>query len=341
MANQDRAKASERNDLIDVFRALSILTVLFFHYTVMGLDLPHTGTWMLGKLGVEVFFCISGLVITMTALRSKGAADFAARRFFRIYPTFFLACTITFIILSLHDPIGHDLHVKDYLGSLTFAPDRLGLKFIDGAYWSLFVEALFYGTVAVSLVALRERFWMGVLVLLVFGAIARPLLSKAIGVLLIAQFSGFFLLGMAGWYAIYEKDRRAGAMLFCGAVVSFALNPLLGEQWPAIPVALTMLGLLALGVNGTFGPLAWIGRCSYPLYLIHQNLGVAAIRDLLAMSVPPVAAILLTATGALGVAALLHYFVEEPSNKALTNWWRRRRRRPSSIEPNAAALLTE
>jgi peptidoglycan/LPS O-acetylase OafA/YrhL len=332
---------AQRNDLIDVFRACSILAVLVFHYTVEGLNFSRDSLWMKGGLGVQVFFCISGLVITMTALRSNGPSDFAARRFFRIYPTFFLACTVTYLVLALHDPTGYNLKVLDYLGSLTFAPDRLGLKYVDGAYWSLFVEALFYGVVALSLAAFRARFWVGVLGLLVFGAIARPLFSKAIGVLLFAPYSGFFLMGMAGWYAIYERDKLASISLSIGAIICLSLDPLMGFHWPAIPAALFMLGLLALGVNTSVGPMAWIGRCSYPLYLIHQSLGLSLLADLLAWGWHPLVALASTIAIAIIIAAAVHRYVEEPLNKHLMKWWRSQRAPAHAIEPKAAELLSD
>jgi peptidoglycan/LPS O-acetylase OafA/YrhL len=311
-----------RNATVDAFRGLSVLGVLLFHYAIDGLGLPRASLWRHGRVGVEVFFVISGFVIAMTALRSSDWLDFALRRFARIYPTFLVACTLTFIVLQVYDPLNLHVSWKDYLTSLTFAADRFGFKLVDGAYWSLFVEALFYVSVAASLLLLRKRFWVGVLALLIFGAVARVLISKAVGVMLIAPYSGFFLLGMAGWYGVQERDRRAAAALAAGSVVCLAMDPLLQVQWSAIPIALVMLGLLATGVDRPFGPLAWIGRISYPLYLLHQVLGLALMKGAITAGTPPALAFVGAFAFSVALAWFSHKFVEEKTHKPVLSWLR-------------------
>jgi peptidoglycan/LPS O-acetylase OafA/YrhL len=306
-----------RNATVDAFRGLSVLGVLLYHYSIDGLGASRTSVWNHGRLGVEVFFVISGFVIAMTALRSRDWLDFALRRFARIYPTFLIACTLTFIVLQLYDPLSLGLGWMDYLASLTFAADRLGFKLVDGAYWSLFVEALFYVVVAASLLLLRKRFWIGVLALLIFGATARILVSKAIGVVLIAPYSGFFLLGMAGWYGIQEQDRKAAAALLAGSIVCLLMDPLLSLQWPAIPIALIMFSLLAAGVNRPFGRLAWLGRVSYPLYLLHQVLGLSLMKGAITAGLQPVLAFASAIAFSVVLAWLFHDFVEEKTHQPL------------------------
>ena len=54
--------------------------------------------WNLGTYGVYLFFTISGFVILPSAMRYS-AREFAARRFFRVYPLF-LFMTVLFIVLA-------------------------------------------------------------------------------------------------------------------------------------------------------------------------------------------------------------------------------------------------
>jgi len=314
---------ARRNDTIDSFRGIAILAVMTFHYLEGGIRWG-TSVARYGQYGVELFFIISGLVITMTALRASSPMEFAARRFARIYPTFAICATFTFLLTKVHDPIGIGMGFADYLASLTLAADRIGFRYIDGAYWSLFVELLFYGAVAVSLAILGRRFWIGVLVLLVGGAFLR-LASKAIGVLLIADYSSFFLLGMAVWYATREGDRRAALALLAGAVVTYAMGQQAHLQWPALLPGAALIALLFLGRNWTIGPLAWIGRISYPLYLLHQVLGLILIADLLALGLPRAVAFGGACLAMIGLAWLAHIFIEEPSQRLVMRWWRLRR----------------
>jgi peptidoglycan/LPS O-acetylase OafA/YrhL len=313
--------ASRRNDLIDAFRGISILMVVVFHYSIPIGAKPEQ-IFHLGALGVQVFFVISGLVITMTALKCKDALHFAVCRIGRIYPTFFVVATITYLIFSVHDPIGRNLKPIDYLLSLTFLTERLGHKFVDGAYWSLLVEAQFYAVVALSIALLRKRFWMGVLVILVFGVLVRPY-NKAIAVALFSGFSSFFLIGMAAWYSVAEKDKRAGAALGVGAVTAFIFSNDPGLSWPALIPITVLCVLFAARVNASFAGLAWIGRISFPLYLIHGMLGWVVIADLRAFGAPPLLAVAVTAVVAIAVAAAAHRWLEEPSHRLVMAWWNR------------------
>src|SRR5665213_1905063 len=99
-----------RNQVIDGFRGVAILSVMAFHYLVRWqypysvssqIDLSNNyPTWIsIGKCGVDLFFVISGLVITMTILRSRNVGDFATRRFARLYPGFVAAATLIYVLL--------------------------------------------------------------------------------------------------------------------------------------------------------------------------------------------------------------------------------------------------
>jgi len=163
---------------------------------------------------------------------------------------------------------------------------------------------------------------MGVLTILVAGAFLR-LTSKPIGVLLIAPYSGFFLVGMARWYAFSERNRFAAAALALGAVICFALSPLIMQQLPVLPICALMLALYGMGVESSFGPMAWLGRISYSLYLLHQNIGLSVIKGLLAGGIAPFRAVTLSTGGAISVAWIFHHTVEEPTRNAVVRWWNR------------------
>lgn len=314
--------ASQRNHLIDAFRGVAIIVVLIFHYAVEGMHWEPRQLFDLGARGVQLFFVISGLVITMTALRSRGPFDFVVRRFARIYPTFFVAATATFIVLCVHNPIGQHVDIKDYLLSLTFLAEQVGRHFVDGAYWSLLVEVQFYVLVALSLLFLREKFWVGVLAVLVFGGLVRPI-SKAVAAGLFSSYSSFFLIGMAAWYGIVEKNHRAGLILAIGAAFTYLVGPQVVIQWPALIPTAIFLCMLSAGVNSSLGPLAWIGRISYPLYLLHQVLGLVIIADLQKAGAPDPLAFVLAFVAMVVLAAGAHIWIEEPSQRIAMSWWKK------------------
>lgn len=71
--------------------------------------------------------------------------------------------------------------------------------------------------------------------------------------------------------------------------------------------------------------LVWLGALSYPLYLVHQNVGYAVIAALEAAGLPAWAATALAICVALALAQVIHQFLEAPSLCVLRGMWNSRR----------------
>lgn len=154
-----RALGHERNDTIDVFRALAILSVALYHYSTIDVVSPSVDAgflrWLeLGRFGVHVFFIISGAVIAMTLTRSSGLADFAIKRAARIYPAYLVAMLLTTFCSKV-------LHMGYWIGKWQFLqnllPYSFGQSFIDPSYWSLTYELQFYILIGVAFAHWRPR----------------------------------------------------------------------------------------------------------------------------------------------------------------------------------------
>jgi len=70
--------------------------------------------------------------------------------------------------------------------------------------------------------------------------------------------------------------------------------------------------------------LLWLGALSYPIYLVHQFMGYAVLAKLGEWGVLAWPALLTTIAVVLGVAQLLHSFVEKPALNTIRAFWRRR-----------------
>ena len=318
--------------VIDAFRGVAILAVILYHYTYRwgplqepsGPDLygypVNVGWFQYGWLGVYFFFIISGFVIFMTLERSASWRDFAFRRFLRLYPSYFVCMTITFITTAT---IGVDAFVtgpREYLFGLTMQSMNFGVGWVDGAYWSLLVELKFYFWVCILYFAAKRYFvpmWSALMI-----AIA---VIHAIGFnerLFNGVFSSvntpFFTLGMA-FYLIYRKERFTpeSAILIGTAGVGY----LLGWHDRPIGVHLIVVCMIALFAMFLTGYANWIrqgwivalGTISYPLYLLHQAIGVSLLASVPDKSfVAEIAAIVLVSLLMVAMARIVHRYVEVP-----------------------------
>jgi peptidoglycan/LPS O-acetylase OafA/YrhL len=137
---------------IDGIRASAVLVVVAHHYFIW---LPRTGV-QYGWLGVDLFFVISGFLITSILFQLRSSRrffkTFYGRRAFRIFPPYFFVLAIyLFYSLASHRPGSLGLWAKYifYYSSLLFSRNqeydilpftRLGLAVL----WSLSVEEIFY-----------------------------------------------------------------------------------------------------------------------------------------------------------------------------------------------------
>src|SRR5690349_4268171 len=103
---------ADRIPELDGVRGLAILMVLIYHLTIEAagyfknpvIDVINTVSQM-GWIGVDVFFVLSGFLITSILLRTKKEKDyfkkFYARRILRIFPLYYVAITVIFLFLPL------------------------------------------------------------------------------------------------------------------------------------------------------------------------------------------------------------------------------------------------
>jgi|SRR5665213_28130 len=327
-----------RIDVIDAFRGVAIMSVLLFHYLVRwappfspvdiyGYRGRYSSHLELGALGVEVFFVISGLVIAMTLAECESALEFLVKRFARLYPAYVGAASLTFALMSLFGPMIFKVRVADYLVNLTMLSGDLGHPWVDGAYWSLAVEIKFYFLATVGFVLFRANFWKFLIGVGVVGAIIERIKPGYAEMILIAQYMPLFIIGIAAWLALLEGKIREGAVTAMFALFLYGLNERfmfftketphwLGDAF-ILGVTVLMVVLLWLTPTARFGPLAFIGRISYSLYLLHQFIGTTIIVMLKRLGTPDLLAI----TGAVTVCGLLacasFVFVEQQGRRAI------------------------
>lgn len=284
---------------LDLLRFLAALMVVFYHYAFRGRAaddlsvMPYpwlSGVAQYGYLGVELFFLISGFVILMTAASGSMRA-FVISRFVRLYPAFWAACTLTALVTLLLGGERFHVTLTQYLVNMTMLSGFVGVRSIDGAYWSLFVELRFYALIAVVLLLGQIK---RIQPLLIGWTVATAALEFVpVGLLrnvLIYEYAPYFIAG-ATFYLVRASGmttQRAGLLLANLALAlrhSLAALPDLDKHYGvhndpvvvgvAVVVFFAVMLAVSTGRTGPLGRRTWVtlGALTYPLYLIHQNLG--------------------------------------------------------------------
>ena len=136
---------------LDGLRALAVLLVLWCHVPLVMPEYPQwlrVAHWLVGPggLGVELFFALSGFLITRILIAERERATpvrwFLLRRVLRIFPIYYLLL----LILCWQRPMSEILWCSLYLGNFAdvFAATPLPQPSPLGHTWSLCVEEHFY-----------------------------------------------------------------------------------------------------------------------------------------------------------------------------------------------------
>jgi peptidoglycan/LPS O-acetylase OafA/YrhL len=331
-----RPERDRRIDEVDALRGLAAVAVMLFHYTGQGRGLHDEGLlfhvpW--GNYGVQLFFVISGYVILMTVRKVKSATEFAVLRFARLYPTFWLACGLTYLSIQLFRGPSK-LYAWEVAANLLMMQVR-HMRPIEGVYWTLHQEMYFY-LVMLGLLALgtvcKAMGWALVPIRYAQTVMAAFVVASLCGLRFTEYFS-LFLIGMALFDSMGGFKRRHAVFLALAAadVVNRSLT---GEQpdmhgWGYV-AAVAVCGLLVLIATRVRMPwlanpvLLYLGKISYPLYLVHATMGYIVIRWLKDAGASSNMAVLGAIAVMLGLASAMTFGVERPAGRAIRGWWKRR-----------------
>jgi peptidoglycan/LPS O-acetylase OafA/YrhL len=286
---------------IDGLRAVAVLSVVFFHLSREGLR----G----GYLGVDMFFVLSGYLITAIIWREMQEGQFSIVRFYdrrirRIMPALllllFVATPGALILLLPSDLVGYS---RSLLATLIFSANiyfwRDADYFSQAAeqkpllhIWSLGVEEQFYMAFPIVLLWVA-RWWprhtLSAIATLAIGSLAANIFAAFVG----GSVPAFFLLPTRAWELevgavlallpahIAPRAATAGLMASIGALSLAAgmIHPL-DSYWyvpAAVPAVLGTALLILAGqhhrplVNRMLElrPVVFVGLISYSLYLWH------------------------------------------------------------------------
>ena len=270
----------DRLAVLDGWRAISILSVLAAHLLPVNAIVPG-GNDAAGALGMAIFFCLSGFLITRFLLDRPEWRPFLIRRALRILP---LAWVATFLIYLMDWPNAAPHALAANFAFVANLPPTSLLK--GGEHlWSLCVEMQFYLGIAL-LVALTGRRGLLILPFLaLLSTAARIVYGETISI--VTWFRIDEILTGATLALVYsgELGSRAQAWLKRGHVYLVAPVALLLCYAVDTPLAYLRPYGVALMVGSTLtnAPLlvsqilgsaiaSYIAAVSYALYVIHVPL---------------------------------------------------------------------
>jgi len=232
------------------------------------------------------------------------------------------------ILLPMPFPFGRPTFWQ-FMANLTMAPMLFGQTVIDLPYWTLTYEMVFYIYMALCLRLglLRSIEWAG-LALLLSGLLFRATTDiqhhHRTSIVLLAYYSNFFLIGIC---LFRITTQRARPITYVALALSLAMSALGGGErafnspgWLYLLLTLAFTALVWQATRRpsrwlTWPPLVFLGRVSYPLYLVHVVLGYEIIRFGVEQGWSTLHGVIAAGVASLAAATMLHYAVEVPGER--------------------------
>ncbi len=290
---------------LDLLRFIAALAVLFYHYTFMGFAENHIqGDYtspveypilapfaQYTYLGVNLFFMISGFVILLSA-RNSTALKFASSRFIRLYPAFWVAVTLSAAIIFFFGSPNYSVNLSQYIMNLSMISGYVGIDPVDGVYWTLLIELVFYALIFIVLffnklayIEFLLAMWLAIIIINLFFTL--PTLGQ---LFFFPEWGTYFISGSL-LYLIYLKglDITRGLLLFSAYILTLYFAVLEAQELerfyklsfstliPIVIISFFYLVFFLIAFNKTqrlrSKKLQTLGALTYPLYLIHATIG--------------------------------------------------------------------
>lgn len=302
---------------LDGIRGLGVILVLLFHYgsstMALGVGTSVLQATGIGWSGVDLFFVLSGFLITGLLYDAKGKPhyfkNFYARRTLRIFPLYYFAAVVVIIlaVITGYGILGgsNPIWVLLYVGNFQMAIEGGG-SILDH-FWSLAIEEQFYLLWPMIVLSLsRGKLMLVAAAMIVISPLVRTFLvlndahELAVYVLTPARMDGLafgalialLVRGPKGIAPLVPWAWRLGAMSAAAFLVIVIARRDFSTSDPVILTAgislLTIMYASLLVLSLSFRPLQlvmelpvmrWFGKYSYGLYVWHPIVNIILLHS--------------------------------------------------------------
>jgi len=304
----------DRIAYLDGLRGVACLWVVLWHYTHSSHRslFPYGSTFVgipvldHGWAGVELFFLISGYVILLTLEDCTNLREFLGRRWLRLFPAMLIASLTIFAVsrlLGAHMPHGRQGAIN-LLPGLTFVTPAFWrivlhrpVDGLDNVFWTLYVEAGFYVIFGLLYFLLGWRKGLLALCAIWVAGLVGPPLAHASGfpsaIPWIGVVRDWLGGGSFGWFAsgaLFFKSHQSGSPRLFAMAILIGLASVFGSGfWSGSNLVSTLYLSSCVGLFGAAQKyslvqralctrqLLFVGSVSYPLYLLHHEIGIGLI----------------------------------------------------------------
>ena len=297
---------SQKLYLVQLLRGIASLLVLLKHTTV--LVKVKMGSFFLGGIfafggsGVDIFFVLSGFIITYTSMKAlnnpSNFVGFLRRRFIRIFIVYWIITSIFLLLQQLLPSFYNSLYeysIFNVLSTYLLLPEH---TMVNGVSWSLSNEVFFYFLFSLAFIIRQKRLlwilsaaYLLLLIILPLSGFNPETSNKWIRLAIMPMNIDFFM-GILAALVIPKLPSRFSIPLIILGIVLFVVSAIYFSNGNSmenyfrrvllfgIPSFLIITGIVSYELNKMVkvpGILVSLGEASYSLYLLHLPVMAAGV----------------------------------------------------------------
>ncbi len=274
---------------LDSLRGIAALLVCIYHYTerfdeAYAHYLDGLISFSVGASGVYLFFILSGFVILLSLMKKQHASDFIVSRLSRLYPAYWAAIAVTFSSYIFFHLPSREVSLTTALVNLTMLQAWLDVDHVDGVYWTLSVELLFYTIMlAILLSGQLENIrricisWLlAISTVCILGTWFGFRIGPDLDLILLLHHGNLFIAGMM-FYLFWQEKRLTDipVILLC-LIPEVLLRP---ETLVMVCIYFSLFFLFVMGRLSwiSWKPLVYLGCVSYGLIWYIKISGILSL----------------------------------------------------------------